>query len=215
MYLSDTDEAYVRVGGDHDVKIGTELTVFRPIRKVGDGQVIQIQGTLKVDDWNPSSRIARAQVIETLDAIERGARVGPVMRSFEVVAPKKNDADVQAHVMISSYTHAFFGQNSVVFIDKGSDAGLEVGNRLFIIRRGDAWRQTMSSDLTANRIMGEREEPAVIEKPPAAANPDALPEEVTAELRVVNVQKKSATCLVTQSRREIEIGELAVARKGY
>jgi hypothetical protein len=35
------------------------------------------------------------------------------------------------------------------------------------------------------------------------------------ELRVLDVQKKSATCLVTQSRYEIEPKDLAVARKGY
>ena len=215
MYLSDFDEAYVRVGPGHEVKIGQELTVFRPVRPVADGQVIALQGTLRIDDWNPQTRIARAQVVETMDAIERGARVGPVLRSFEVVAPKRNQTDVYAHVLISAQTHAFYGQNQVVFIDQGSDAGLEVGNRLFVVRRGDAWRQSMVTDQTARRIMGEREEPAVLENTPRLRNEEALPEEVTAELRVVNVQKKSATCLVTQSRREIEVGELAVARKGY
>ncbi len=215
MYLSDFDEAYVRVGPGHDVKIGQELTVFRPIRPVADGQVITLQGTLKVDDWNPETRIARAQVVETLDAIERGARVGPIARAFEVVAPKRNAADVAAHVTISTQTHAFYGQNQVVFIDQGAEAGLVPGNRLFVIRHGDAWRQSMVTDQTARRIVGESEEPAPIENTPRLLNEQALPEEVTAELRVLNVQKRSATCLVTQSRREIEPGELAVARKGY
>lgn len=215
MYLSDFDEAYVRVGPGHDVKIGQELTVFRPIRPVADGQVITLQGTLRIDDWNPETRIARAQVVETLDAIERGARVGPVTRSFEVVSPKRDTADVTAHVTISTQTHVFYGQNQVVFIDKGADAGLEAGNRLFVIRHGDAWRQSMVTDQTARRIVGESEDPAAIENTPRLRNEQALPEEVTAELRVLNVQKKSATCLVTQSRREIEPGEIAVARKGY
>jgi hypothetical protein len=215
MYLSDTDETYVRVGPGHDVKIGQELTVFRPIRAVGDGQVITLQGTLRVDDWNPQTRIARAQVVETLDAIERGARVGPVTRSFEVIAPKRNTGETTAHVMISTQTHVFYGQNQVVFIDRGADGGLEPGNRLFIVRRGDAWRQSMVTDQTARRISGETEDHAVMENTPRLRNENALPEEVTAELLVLDVQKKSATCLVTQSIREIEPGELAVERKGY
>ena len=215
MYLSDFDEAYVRVGPGHDVKIGQDLTVFRPVRPVADGQVIAIQGTLRVDDWNPETRIARAQVVETMDAIERGARVGPVPRSFQVVAPRRNQAEVVAHVTISTQTHVFYGQNQVVFIDQGADAGLEPGNRLFVVRHGDAWRKSMVTDQTARRIVGESEEHAVLENTPRLRNEEALPEEVTAELRVVNVQKKSATCLVTQSRREIEPGEIAIARKGY
>ena len=141
MYLTDFDQVYVRVGPGHDVKIGQELTVYRPVRPVAHGQAIAIQGTLRVDDWNPQTRIARAQVVETLDAVERGARVGPIQRSFEVVAPRRNKADVTAHVAISSQTHAFYGQNQVVFIDAGTDQGLEVGNRLFVVRHGDAWRR--------------------------------------------------------------------------
>ena len=215
MYLTDFDEVYVRVAPDHDVKIGQELTVFRPIRKVGDGQVIALQGTLRVDDWNPQSRIAQARVVETLDAIERGARVGPITRKFDVVAPKRNDADVTAHVAVAIQPHVVYGQNQVVFIDQGSDAGLQIGNRLLIVRHGDAWRKSMVTDQTARRIMGEREEPAAIENTPAVRNDSALPEDVVAELRVLGVQKKSATCLVTQSRREIEPGDLAMARKGY
>jgi hypothetical protein len=215
MYLSDFDEAYIRVGPGHDVKIGQELTVFRPIRAVSDGQVISLQGTLRVDDWNPETRIARAQVVETLDAIERGARVGPVQRSFEVVSPKRDDADVTAHVTISTTTHVFFGQDQVLFIDQGSDAGLQPGNRLFVVRHGDAWRQSMLTDQSARRIVGESDKPAELENTPRLRNESALPEEVTAELLVLNVQKKSATCIVSQSRREIEPGEIAVARKGY
>jgi hypothetical protein len=215
MFLSDTDQVYVRVGPEHDVKLGTELTVFRPIRQVNDGQVIAIQGTVRVDDWNPQTRIARAQVVETLDAIERGARVGPLPRKFEVIPPKRNQVDVEAHVAIAVHPHVFYGQNQVVFIDRGAEAGLQPGNRLFVIRRGDQWRKTMYTDHSARRIAGEREEPGVVEATPKMRDDQALPEEVVGELRVLAVQKKSATCLLTASRYEIEPNDLAVARKGY
>ena len=41
------------------------------------------------------------------------------------------------------------------------------------------------------------------------------PEEFVAELRVVDVKKDSAACLVTQSIHEIETNDIAVARRGY
>jgi hypothetical protein len=38
---------------------------------------------------------------------------------------------------------------------------------------------------------------------------------VLAELRVINVRKKTAMCIVISSRHEIEAGDQAFARKGY
>jgi LysM repeat protein len=215
MYLSDFDQVYLRIGPGHDAKLGQELTVYRPVRPVAHGQAIAIQGTVRIDDWNPETRIARAQIVETLDAIERGARVGPITRRFEVVSPKRNEVDVTAHVAVAAQPHVFFGQNQVVFIDKGADAGLKAGNRFFVIRHGDAWRQSMVTDQTARRIVGEREEPAVVENTPRMRNEGSLPEEVVAELRVVDVQKTTATCMVTRSSKEVEQNDVAVARKGY
>ena len=128
MFLTDFDELYVRVGPDHDVRIGQELTVFRPVRDVPSGRVIAIQGTVRVDQWNAETRIARAQVTETLDTIERGARIGPILRKFEVVPPVRNDVDVQAHVLAAVRPHPFYGAGQVVFLDKGAEAGLRPGN---------------------------------------------------------------------------------------
>ena len=39
--------------------------------------------------------------------------------------------------------------------------------------------------------------------------------EVIGELRVVSVRNHTAACIVTQSTREIELADSAVARKGY
>jgi hypothetical protein len=215
MFLSDFDEAYLRIASDHELKIGDELTVYRPIRSVGGGKLIQIQGTVKVDQWNAKDHIARARVTETLDTIERGARVGPVARSFEVVAPARNEVDVEAQVITSVHPHEFFGANQVVFIDKGEDDGLKPGNRLFIVNKGDGFHQTQPSRSAAKRIAIEKDSPGEIEDITKPGDRSALPEEVIAELRVISLKKKTAMALVTFSRREIEHGDPAVARKGY
>jgi hypothetical protein len=215
LILSDNDEVYLRIGGDHDVKIGQELTVYRPMKSVGDGKLIEIQGTAKVDQWNPKERVARARITESLDAIERGARVGPIQRRFEVVPPQRNDKDVEATVLSSVHSNVMYAQNSVVFIDKGEEAGLKPGNRLHVIRKGDAYHRTQPSKAAAKRIAVEDDSPAATENVPKPRDDNALPEEVIAELRVVSVRKKSAMCLVTTSRREIDPGDKAFARTGY
>lgn len=215
LFLTDFDEVYLRIVGDHDVKIGQDLTVYRPVKSQTSGRIVEIQGTVRVDQWNAKDRIARARVVETLDTIERGARVGPVARRFEVVPPVRNDKDVEATIVASVVPHEVYGQNQVVFIDQGEESGLKPGNRLFVIRKGDGFHGTHPASSAAKRIALEDPSPAATETITRPRDPNALPEEVVAELRVVSVKKKTATALVTASRREIERGDKAYARKGY
>jgi hypothetical protein len=215
IFLTDLDEVYLHISSDHDVKIGDELTIYRPTRTLGTGQIVQIQGTVRIDDWDVKTRVARGRIVETLDTIERGARIGPVGRRFDVVPPVRNEVDVTGQVIASVKLHEFFGQNQVVFVDRGAADGLKVGNRIFIMRRGDAWRQTLVTDSSARRIAVESASPAEIERVRRARDESRYPQEVTAELRVLSLHQHSATCIVTQSVHEIELGELAVMRKGY
>jgi LysM domain len=214
MFLTQTDEAYMRLAPGHEVKLGQELTVFRPVRKVSGGNLVQIQGTVRIDRWDPSTHIARGLLTESLDVIERGARIGPVGRKFEVVPPIRNEKDVNAQVLASVYPHNFYGQNQVVFIDKGVADGLKIGNRLFVVRRGDAWRKSLASDVAGLRIALESDSPADIEQPPTIGDSKA-PLEYIGELRVLTTRNHTSACLVSQSTKEIELGDSAIARKGY
>jgi hypothetical protein len=215
MILTDNDDIYLRIGSNHDLKVGQELTIYRPLRSVGSGKLIEIQGTARVNQWNPKDRVARAKIIEALDAIERGARVGPVARRFEVVPPTRNEKDITAKILTSVQPQHIFGQNQIVFVDQGDEAGLKPGNRLFVIRKGDAWHATQTTTSSAKRIALEDESPAATETVPKPRDSSRLPEEVLAELRVINVRKQTAMCIVTASKHEVEAGDKAVARKGY
>ncbi len=217
MFLSDGDHVYLNVHAGHDVKLGQELSVFRPRTTAAAGQIVQILGTVRVDQWDPQNRVARAKIVESLDTIERGGLIGPIARRFEVVAPRRNDADVQAHVLASLHPNVFFGQSQVVFIDKGEAAGLKPGNRLFVVRRGDAWRRSLVTPAAGYRVSPDDEQPMPpLEMTPGSkVAPDKYPDEVTAELRVIAVKKDTAMCLVSQAKLEIELRDLVVARKGY
>ena len=218
MFLSDLDEVYVHVDSGHDVHLGQELTIFRPVHPSATaGTIVQIEGTLRVDQWNARDRVARGQLVESLNVVERGAKIGPLARSFEVVPPRRNDAEVQAHVLASVHPNEFYGQNQVLFIDKGEEAGLKLGNRLFVVRRGDPWRRSLIVPSAGDRVSPDDEQPMPpMEHTPGSSRDDRhYPDEVVAELRVVALKKDSATCVVTQSSVEIERYDVAVARKGY
>jgi hypothetical protein len=217
MFLSNLDEIYVRIDQGHSVHLGQELTIFRPIRAAAAGTIVQIQGTARINQYDEAERVARAQVVESLSVIERGAKVGPLARSFEIVPAVRDTADVQARVVASVYPNEFFGQNQVVFIDKGAAAGLAPGNRLVIVRRGDAWRSSLVAPIAGYRVSPDDDKPMPpMENTPGARKDDVhFPEETIADLRVVATRKDTSTCIVVQARKEIEIGDSVVARKGY
>ncbi|HKQ71527.1 MAG TPA: LysM domain-containing protein, partial [Polyangiaceae bacterium] len=223
LLLSQGDNAYLDITPGHDVRVGQELTIFNPLqanlRGDAKGTLVAIVGTARVDKWDPETRVARARLTESLNIIERGAKVGPIGRRFEVVAPVKNEVELWAHVAASLYPHVLYGQNQVVFIDKGQKDGLAAGNRLFVVTRGDEYRKTLpgSSFLATAKVHYENEKPAVIETKGALGHGDdsKYPEEVVGELRVMNVRDHSAACLVVGAEREIEPGQRVVARRGY
>lgn len=217
MLLSYGSDVYLEIKKDQDVTIGQELTIFRPLRSAAKGKkgtIVAILGTVRVDRWDPKTRIARAQIIESLDVIERGAKVGPVGRSFDVVPPQPSEVDVWATITDSLYPHVFYGQEQVVFIDKGSKHGLQPGNRLFAVAKGDRWKHSLSlaSEYAAVR---PDEDGLGIEEVRGSDRDEDYPEEVIGEIRVLRVREDTATCLVTSASRELEPGFQVVARKGY
>jgi LysM repeat protein len=218
MFLSDFDQIYLHIDEGHDVHIGQELTIFRPVHPVTNaGAIVMIEGTARIDQWNARDRVARALIVETLNVIERGAKIGPLARSFEIVPPRRNDEDISARVLASVHPNEFYGQNQVIFIDKGEADGLKLGNRLFVVRRGDPWRQSLIEPIAGYRVSADDEKPMPeMENTPGSRRDDkTYPDEVTGELRVVALKKDSATCVVTQSTFEIERSDLVVARSGY
>ena len=225
MLLSEGNHVYLLLKEDQQVSPGQELTVFRSVRPPGNvpgarkppGEIVSVRGTVRIDRFDPKTRVARGEISESVDVIERGAKIGPVRRRFEVVPPVKNKSLVEARVLNSFYPHVYLGQNQVVFLDRGSQEGLVPGNTLVIFRKGDTWRKSLStaSPMMVDRLKMESPERVDVERTPIHGDPEKFPEEAVAELRIISTEKLSALALVTQSRREVVPGDRAVARPGY
>lgn len=228
MLLSEGDDIYAEMEEGHDVAVGQELTIFRPLREVegsgddeGDdegskGQLVSIRGTARVERVNPKTRMVKARIIESLDVIERGAKLGPVSRRFDVVPPTASEKDLEARILASVYPFQIYGQHQVVFLDKGEKDGVKPGQRFFAIRRGDRWAQTLegAGDMAKLRARVEDDRPAQVDTLPASADPAKLPDETYAELRVLRVRERTATALVTASAHEIDRKAILISRRG-
>jgi hypothetical protein len=221
LLLSENNDVYIQITGDREVLVGQLLTIWKPLRKVGSGDargmLVSIRGTAKVERVNPKTKMVRARIIESLDVIERGAKVGPVGRRFDVVAPITSDKDLEATILASVYPYQIYGQHQVVFIDKGEKEGVKPGMRFFAIRRGDGWQKTLKNTgyLSDKRSVVEDDRAAVIEKTPTPADESRLPDETYAEIRVIRVREHTAMALVTASTSEIERTARLVAKSGY
>jgi len=223
--LADGNRIYMILRPGAQVQIGQLMTVFEDVRdpptpdgaRRPPGKVVAFKGTVKIDSWDAANRMARGELVESLDVIERGAKVGPIGRRFYVVPPTQSQVDVHARILTSLYPHGLLGGDQVVFIDRGFNDGLKAGNRLFVVRHGDTWRKTLesSSEMARNRILLDVPDVLQVSVTPLDGDDDMFPEEVIAELRVIRSHKYSSLALITQAHQELEPGDEAVARKGF
>ena len=220
MLLSDGDEVYLSIDKDHDVRIGQEFTIFNRLRRPDTGKskgyIVAIKGTAKVVAWDSKTRIARAKLTESLDVIERGDKVGPIGRRFDVVPPVPNDRETWAHISAAVEPHELIGQYQVVFIDKGSRDGLRAGNRLFVVMQGDRWRDNvrMGRKMAMHRMNYQLRRAEVVRAPDTGRG-KTFPPEVVGEVRVLRAREHTSVCVVTYTEYELEPGQLLIARRGY
>jgi hypothetical protein len=219
MLLSTHDEIYIKLNPPHRVRVGQLLTLFER-RKVSNPtslHFVWIRGIAKVNRYNKDTHMVRARIVEALDVVERGVFVGPMHRKIRAVTPTKNKKTISAKIIGALYPHQFYGQYTVVFIDKGETDGVEVGNRFFAVSRGDLWRDGIrgAGALADVRPLIEEDGNAVVERTPDTDEPDLYPAETYAELTAVHVRSSVTTCVVNGAVREIGRGAVVVARKGY
>lgn len=222
MMLADDQEAYVQLDEGRDVKIGDKLTIFRPlktVRKKGEakGELVSVRGTVRIDRYNRNTGMAKVTIVESLDVVERGNLVGPVQRQFLTVPPVASDRNLEAAIISSLYPNEVFGDQQVLFIDKGKADGVYPGMRFFALERKDRWVESLktTTDFARTRSRTDIDEMAQVDKIPTGGPAEDYPDETYAEVRVLTVRENTAVCLVVASKHEIERDAYLVARKGF
>ena len=198
IMLTTLDEAYVRFDEGSTPKVGERYSIYRVERNVkrqdGEmiGAVVLIVGELEIR--TAAKGMSRAVIVEANNPIERGFRVGPLRRRFDMVEAVPDTEDVDARVAAALVLSEMMGEAQVLFIDRGRDDGLKVGNRLMVVRRGDGYQPRM-------RFIPEEDK--------------RFPRELLGEILLVDVRGKTSTAVVLRSIHEVEVGDHVEARKGY
>jgi len=210
MLLSPSDQLYVRFRNDQKVNAGDSYAIFRTMkpaeREEGEqGTLVRLLGTVVVRSYDPGKRVARGLLTDAIDPIERGMFVAKVDRRFDLVEPKRNEANVVAHIVASVQPRTLLGWGNVVFLDVGEGHGIRPGNRFFVVRRGDTWLGSLTVEPT--EIGNVQDVPKY--------DASVLPKEVVAELRVIKVRKHTTIAVLTRSDTDVTFGDVAEMRVGF
>ena len=200
LMLGTLDEAYVQFKKERPFQVGERYTIYRPTRAVTHpltgkylGHMVEIFGEGEVRAVT-DGKIARVTLVDSINPIERGFLVGPLKREFKVVQPVANRADMQALVVATLLPHELLGAEDLVFIDRGKDDGVEIGNRFIVTRRGDGYQPLLSS---------------------GPMDDHRFPRETIGQILVIDLRDHIATGLMTHSTVEARVGDRVEARRGF
>jgi hypothetical protein len=187
VWLSETDTVIIGAGAD-EVEVGDQFEIFRPGKRVYDpatgsvfGFATKQLGWLEIEAVHPETstgiiRLSRSE-------IQRGDHVLPRLhREADIeIGPKP---DVEGRIVFTPDDRLNMAKEDVVFLDRGTSHGLDVGSPLEVYRPiGTGVDKVRSEQL-------------------------ALPDDVVAKLLVVRAGDATAVAVVTHTTAELTRGDL-------
>jgi hypothetical protein len=195
--LSIGDSIYLSYSPNNPPKIGQRYSVYQPDSAVKSGgkeqgSYVRVLGTVEVVSVKQDKK-ARGVITEANQEIERGARVGPLLKTFKNVPPVPAKVDAQGNIVAMLKHDQLIGQGEVVFIDLGKGSGVEVGNRMFVVRRGDA------KPAHSKSTVGQDDR--------------RFPARSLGEITIVEIGENVSVGLVTLSVQEMGVGDIVMMQK--
>ena len=180
------DIGFLKIRSTVDVKVGDQLTIFRPVKQVYHpltrkymGQMIRILGVVEITR-EADDGVAEARVIQSFDALTRG----DLLKLFEVPPPipaRQVTNDSLTSVIVDfKEQRQIIAALDVLYLDKGELDGVALGDRFSVIRPG---RRQSATTRTLDLTVGE--------------------------VKVVGLQAHTATAYVVKSTVGIERGDIA------
>lgn len=174
--------------GKGEVKVGDRFDIFRTTRRVVDpvsgrpfGFATDELGWLEVTEVGDQTSLARVR--ESFDPIARGDHLRAHHKRSPDIAVLSRPS-VEGHVVFTDAGRMEMGGGDVVFLNKGTKAGLAVGSPLEIYRAGGR----AYDGVRHKRVQ--------------------VLDQIVAKLLVVEANPDAAVAVVTHSRSELHAGDL-------
>lgn len=198
VLLGPGDDVYLSYPAGRPPEVGKRYSIYQPGRavKVGSseyGSYVRLLGTVQILSVK-EGKLARGKILEATQEIERGAKVGPLVTRFRTVPPVPPKVDLQGSIVAMLGRDQLIGdRGGVVFVSLGKGSGLEVGNRMYVVRRGDAYPGQMSNQV--------------------GADDRRFPARALGEILIVEVGARVSIGVVTLSVQEMSIGDLVMMQR--
>jgi hypothetical protein len=189
MALALADPIYIGLG-EGEVEVGERFTIFRDFSKVYDpvtrdpiGYHVDVRGSAEVIEVQAESSIA--VIRESLGAIVRGDMVIAKEYVAEDVTVKAAPAGLDGRIAFLPHGRTLVGTTDYVYVNMGTNDGVEVGTDLEVYESGGAARDKAKK----GRVMVR------------------TPDSIMADLVVVIARENTAVAYVVHTRRELGIGD--------
>ncbi len=195
--LGDGDSVYLSYPEGKPPQVGQRYSIYEPGKTVKHdkteyGSYVRLLGTLEVVSVKQDKR-ARGVIIQANREIQRGAKVGPLIKTYKNVPPVLPTVDAQGPIVGMLAHDQLIGDGEIVFVGLNKKSGVQVGNRMFVVRRGDALPPKMSDHI--------------------GQDDRRFPARALGEIVIVEVGENVSIGLVTLSVQEMAIGDTAMMQK--
>ncbi len=189
------DTVYTNIGEKEGAKEGGRFTIYKPIRTVIHpvtrkevGILIETLGELEIKEVRHDS--STAYITESYGAIEPGDKL---KEREDIIVPmidpsaKAEPKDISGYIIDTRDNRDTVAAGDIVYIDAGEDKGVSAGDKFIIFKSG--------------------------EKAQKRKDEIKLPKVVAGSLRAITVRENTSTAIITESKREIAIGEMIEYQK--
>lgn len=193
MILTGGDRIYGRFKDPDSVKVGQKFSVYRtegpiihPITNRRFGWKTVILGTARVTAVEPG-KAASLVITYVNDGIERGDLIGPsVEQARRPLFFRPNQGSIDGYVIgVQPAIVTGAAEFNVVYLDRGTADGVDVGNTFEVVRSGDPLFEPIDRPL----------------------NTPGLPREVIGQLVVFDAQERASSAYVRRAVTELLVGD--------
>ena len=194
VLLAQGDEVYLQLPEGSDASYTGPYQVLRGLREIRHPQTKKKMGTLYgilgyVESvGQPQDGVTRGMIILSQDAIEAGDLIRQGAPPPKEVHSNFSKRKLDGWVVAGLRTDDLLSEYDVVFIDKGVEEGVQVGNTFWVL------------------------EPVREVENPSGSGKLTLPDTRMGVIVVIHTEKETSTALVTNSQDVFSAGNRVVAR---